>query len=640
MIKVTQGLKAVRSFCLGAGAFFDRHLFSTVLIGAMILVAWIYLLSGFQVTVRFEAADPGLLRVYWQDPDRGFRPEKENAVRYGAGANEIVVPVNGFGRGGSLRIDPLERPGVVRILSVELSGPFTAGVVLDPRSDRWDADVRLEGDWEQFSRGDGEGILLVADGADPQIIWENIRWERVFRGEPMLWILLVSAGLVIFFERRHPSRADAFVRQLGFVPFLLVLAVGGALAVSLGSTRGIHPDEFVHLDAGGFYEERWLAPVPDDPAARASYSDYGASRLNTEEVAYWFAGKFSVLAESAGIARPHIRLRLFNVFLLGVLALVSILSVRARFVLLPLLLTPQALYLFGYFNSDAFALTASFLFLIAAVTSGGPVGRLFDGRTGGRPFWFIFGGAVLALPLGLLKPNFWLLGGFALGYLAVRLFRTPRGHRLAAGVGLAVFAAAPVVANLGWTLVVDWRSDFRRVEMMERIRAETAKPIYSPMTPLEELGPGLYLRERGKPLGFLFSERKWHLIAFASSFGNYGYFGVRPTSLYFDRLLPVAGLFLLALFLPAVFRQDLVGGLIFAGAVFSCVMVVAAAVYHSWVSDFQAQGRYLAPVLPILGVLIHENRKRFWWWFLGIPAGALILLALYSYWFVAVPGLR
>ncbi|MFP4352220.1 MAG: DUF2142 domain-containing protein [Puniceicoccaceae bacterium] len=640
MTQVTQGLGAVRSFCLGAGAFFNRHLFSTVLIGAILLVAWIYLLSGFQVRVRFEAADPGLLQVYWQDPDRGFEPGKENGVRYAGGANDVVVPINGFDRGGKLRIDPLARAGTVRILSVELSGPFSGGAFLDPRSDRWDEEVRLEGDWEHSSRSEGDGILLVADGADPQIIWENIRWERAFAGEPMLWILLLAAGFVVLLERRYPSRTDAFVRRLEFVPFLLVLGTGGALAVALGSTRGIHPDEFVHLDAGEFYEERWLAPVPDDPAARASYSDYGASRLNTREVAYWVAGKFSALAEAAGVARAHIRLRLFNVFLLGVLAMVSILSVRARFVLLPLLLTPQAIYVFGCFNSDAFALTASFLFLIAAVTGGGPVGRLFDGRTGGRPFRFILGGALLALPLGLLKPNFWLLGGFALGYLAVRLFRTPRGHRLAAGVGLAVFAATPVAANLGWTLVVDWRSDFRRVEMMERIRAETAKPIYSPKTPLEELAPGLYLRERGKPLSFLFSERKWHRIAFASSFGNYGYFGVRPTPLYFDRLIPVLGLFLLALFLPTVLRLDLPGGLIFAGAVFSCAMVVAAAVYHSWVSDFQAQGRYLAPVLPILGVLIHENRARFSWWFLGIPAGALILLALYSYWFVAVPGLR
>jgi hypothetical protein len=40
-----------------------------------------------------------------------------------------------------------------------------------------------------------------------------------------------------------------------------------------------------------------------------------------------------------------------------------------------------------------------------------------------------------------------------------------------------------------------------------------------------------------------------------------------------------------------------------------------------------------------LGVALWECRKRFSWWWLGAPVGSLILLALYSYFFVAVPDL-
>lgn len=620
--------------------FLSRHRFSIALIGGVFWVAWTFLIQGFVVTVRFEAAQPGLFRVYWQDADSGFRTGKENAVRYEAGVHEIRIPIDGFGRGGKLRLDPLEGEGTVRVHGVELDGAFAKPV-------SWTADapgametIRPEGDWEEILSDDEGGVLLVSGGTDPQLIWEGLVWERVFLSEPLPWLLVLFALAVIAAENRCPALADAASRRFAFVPVLLLVALAGHLSIALDSTRGIHPDEAAHLSAARYYETHWLVPRPDDPTIRESYSRYGASRLNTEEIAYWLAGKFSALTAWTGVELPHQRVRLFNVFLFGLITICTALSVRCRLIALPLLLTPQAGYLFAYFNSDAFALAVGFLLFFSVAGAVSPAGRLFGGRPVEKPLGPILLGAAFAFLTGLLKPNFWLLGGFALGYLLVRLWFVPAGRRTVGAVAVAVFAVSAVAAHFLWIFVAEWRADFEREERVQEARMATAVDKFNPRTPLEELADGLYLRERGKSLRYLFEERRWHEIAFATSFGSYGFFSVRPSPLYFERLRPIALVFAVAFLFPALFRLRSKEALLFAGGIFSAAAILSAAVYFSWNHDFQAQGRYLAPVLPILGVLLYECRKRFSPWFLGVPMVALVVLAFYSYWFVAVPGLR
>ncbi len=641
--RFTQNMKfdgqAERKRGVDSFSFARRHLFSISLIGGVLLVCWIFLFRGMWVTVEFEAAASGYFTVYWQEEDRGFEGGKENTIGYQPGSHRVRIPIGSMPNGGKIRLDPMSRPGEVRILSFGIEGPFVRPEKHSFSEQGGSVSLRMEGDWVSHSFEDGNGLFLVSDGLDPQLVWEEVDWERRFWSEPLIWFLLLFVALVLWFERRYPLLADRFAGRLGFVPVCLLLATAGSLAIAVGSTRGIHPDEFVHLAAGGYYEDHWLVPSPDDPEARSSYSDYGASRLNTNEVAYWVAGKFSALIEGLGLESSHLRLRLFNVLLLGVITLCAVISVRCRFIALPILLTPQATYLFGYFNSDAFALALSFFLFFAITGTISPVGRIFSPRRLDRVFLSVLLGVALALPLGLLKPNFWLLGGFTLGYLSLRTLWLPAGRRMLPLATLGLMTTVPLAAHVGWDWVAEWKAGFQREKLMQQIRAETAKEIYSPNTPLEKLSPGLYLRERGYPLTYLFKERRWHEIAFASSFGNYGYFGVRPTPLFYERIRPALVWFCAALVIPAVFRLRRFEALVMAGVVLSCFAVVAAAVYHSWVNDFQAQGRYLAPILPMVGLLFYEIRRRISPVFSGIPVVALILMAFISLWLVAVPGL-
>jgi uncharacterized membrane protein len=66
------------------------------------------------------------------------------------------------------------------------------------------------------------------------------------------------------------------------------------------------------------------------------------------------------------------------------------------------------------------------------------------------------------------------------------------------------------------------------------------------------------------------------------------------------------------------------------------VALIGASLYRSWTIDLQAQGRYLFPILPMVGVLLARGRTL-------VDNGVFILfsiqlfaLSLYSYIFIAL----
>jgi hypothetical protein len=88
---------------------------------------------------------------------------------------------------------------------------------------------------------------------------------------------------------------------------------------------------------------------------------------------------------------------------------------------------------------------------------------------------------------------------------------------------------------------------------------------------------------------------------------------------------------------PAVFFVRWEDGLVVAGGLFTMAALLGAALWFAWTSDFQVQGRYLAPLVPVLGVLGLTLRRRILWPALGIFLAASTLLGLYSFFFFAMP---
>jgi len=74
-------------------------------------------------------------------------------------------------------------------------------------------------------------------------------------------------------------------------------------------------------------------------------------------------------------------------------------------------------------------------------------------------------------------------------------------------------------------------------------------------------------------------------------------------------------------------------------ALFFASLLVLASLHHSWTADFQAQGRYLFPLLPILGVAAAAGERfisRRVFCFFSI---LLFTISCYSFIFIGIRGL-
>ena len=452
-----------------------------------------------------------------------------------------------------------------------------------------------------------------------------------------------------------------------------MLAVATVLALTMAAVSAINdiperwtgpPDEYLHRAAARYYVDHWLPPRVGDPATLDSYSrDYGFSYVNDTDLAYLFAGKFAALIAPV-VPNHDLGFRLFNVFLLGVLVAFCYRRPSAYLIFLPLVLSPQIWYIFSYFNGDAFAL---FLAILLAYQVGEP-GSLFN-RYMDSPSVFrnLSGAVLLALLVALLalsKKNYlsflafvpvavilarlgrvsallvaaaaigvaaaylnwfefpaaqsWLAaaGGAAVVLGAILARPSTRGARataLAKGAFVCALAAALFAPRVWWDVALHGSLEQKRVAIVQA-QEELAQPVYKPSRVYSEKRDGYYgmeLRARGVALRELFAPTwKWHTRTFVSATGQYGWLEYSARKPYYYVMMAAGYLALLAVYAWAVARsRDVATGLSFFFVSAFAALTLAVAIHHSWVNDFQAQGRYLFPIVAMLGFGLHAARS-------------------------------
>jgi hypothetical protein len=489
----------------------------------------------------------------------------------------------------------------------------------------------------------------------------------------------IRSGLQHFLSTLSPAAVAA---MLGCAVFL-------ALAMALASRPNAHPDEVFHVRAAEYYLSHWLYPRIGDPDTVASYSPYGYSYLARPDAAYFFAGLFGRIF-SPLVTDPFIAFRLFNVSLL---LAAGVLLVRTRDgweALIGLLITPQVWYVFAYFNNDAFGLFLSAVLgcLVANPASGlsrflrgesapaAIAGMLVAGACAGlllisksnyfAALAFIglyvairelgptaatglgIAAALLAneylMPVFALSVEFklavWAVAALALGWPMSRLAFTRAGRaklgRYGALVSVALMCSVPVLL---YDRAINGDAT-RKGEAMKAIAAKTVAPELDPANE-QAKGPvgGFQLRKRGIEYHeILFPPYNWPLVMVMSSVGVYGYMSISGPRLYYVAIWMVY----LAFFAHIGSRLCAQGGaflrspdvwfLLFAAL--AAAGLTAATSYQAWALDYQAQGRYLFPLLPILGILV--ARYRTWLHPAAIPAFVHASFALSALSFVFV----
>jgi hypothetical protein len=396
-------------------------------------------------------------------------------------------------------------------------------------------------------------------------------------------------------------------------PAILCVAVVLAARVALVSSLNQHPDEAYHVNA-----MTWFYFHPGVPALDSDgilYSPDGWSRVWTGEFVYLLVGRAAALWHHlTGIQPPWVVTRLFNTALLFPL-LIPLLWGRSRLFNLPavgafIAGVPQLIYLFGYANSDAWAILVSTLLLLSAL-------RCLEG--GWRVDWPLLG-TLSALVL-MAKANAWFVlpVAWTMAWIGWRAGLRRPWLRLAGAAVLAAGLAAPVLLAPRLTEPGDWAA---------AVHAQKAHRAWHGFDPDHPTYVSFHLRARGVPLTHVLGDPTWYRITFLSSWATFGYMNtVPPAAAWTIERVALLGLLVSAILAlraqgpdgPTRRARWLI--VLSAGATFTALL--AASIAHSWVVDNQAQGRYLFPGAFLYAVALIGVRAPAGGWTRRIQLGLL-----------------
>jgi len=601
-----------------------HYLFPAIISLLACTLYYIFFINTAHVEIEMKVAKRTDFKIYWAEKGQPYSEKHMSVVIAHPQRSHYSFFLTNIKNVARLRIDThrYEGEATLRHLTVEQEGYATLTL----------SDSREFGKLVPLAQIDDfritdDGLWLRSTGEDSNF---ELAVVPEYLGMDMGW-LLIRFGAIIFFVILISRFTFCLGRDFLFVPVLLT-GVWVLIIVMAGiSNRNVHPDEYVHLSATSYYDDHWLPPALDDESVRDTYSVYGVSRLNNGEVYYLFSGKFHKLLENFRIPE-YFSLRMFNICLFGLILLYTMKSRYARIVAIPFLLSSQIWYVFSYCDTDAFALFITFLVGCELVNPESLLNRFLTGDR--RQFLprivvlgFLFG------CLFLLKKNYYPFIAFVYLLMGIQLFFNASSSA-ERQTGLKRLAAITIIGLFlfGWHLAEGYVvNGFDPNTKLAELREELAHPSYKPSTELHKKHFSLHKKERGTTLAEMVTNERWFEKSFKSSFGVFGYSSISASQTYYD-LVRWTGVGLLFFVFGSIFFR---GGLENSSLAFSLIVLsaalIAVSLYHSWTVDFQSQGRYLLPIVPMLGVLYARTYRVIHRQIIFFGVCSMYFLGMYSF---------
>ena len=452
------------------------------------------------------------------------------------------------------------------------------------------------------------------------------------------------------------------------IPYYLIFVLAVITSMAIVSDYNKHPDEPHHFLAAQYYLNHWLPPKIGDPTAKPTYSIWGSSYLNTWGIEYFLAGKVAFLLLPL-IGQELISIRLFNVLIFFLLLVIYFHRSRSQHEqLIPLvffLTTPQAWYIFSYINNDAFALFLSLIIISEITYSTSPLNQFLAANSFRDR---LAGGILFGLLLGILslsKQNYYvflLFIGCWFLYTTITFNFSIHGkdtihfipriefnNRLILKylfilfIGLSVFTtryALDMVVNERISLpspllFLFKKSDSRLLAYQEQV----ADPRFKPSTLANHLDKSYYslhLKDKGLDYSALFSQWRWHELSFQSFVGSYGFLSISASDRYYYLMKWVYISFFLFLIISILLSNNRSNIIFMFIVLLNISLTIVISTYLSWTSAFQAQGRYLFPIIGMIGLFLFQSKNHLHNWIMNAFIFCLFLLSSYSFLFVAL----
>lgn len=572
-------------------------------------------------------------KIYWAAGSETYAENRSSWVRINDEQTRYHLPIGNLSRIGKLRIDPADisrKTAAILIKSINISQVgyrpiFIPGYLIHSRINP------ISGIMETSKRKNG--LLVVSANNDPQL---ELRLKPDQSRSLLRFMIPIAASLLALLLAL--SWASSNQEDYSYIRYLLCFVL--ALVVSVANTSSVnrHPDEHVHLRASRYYEDHWRPPEICAPEVKKTYSIYGVSRLNSMEIVYPIAGKFSSALSFLPI-ESYLRLRMFNVLLFFLIVLLCIRSAEFCIIATPLLLTPQIWYVFSYFNSDAFALFYTFMLAYQTLVPGSRLNRYLAGSNiSGTITWGIVFGAFFLVAL-LLKKNFYFFVLFFGLYWLWRLyFQVIKGGQPVKPViqklGLIVLV---VILGYGFRYSLDtyYHGSDKKLKLAA-CQEKLAIPLYKPSTKLEKQHPYMHLRDKGVTIKEMIFKYKWFEKSIRSGVGVYGYLTISGPTIYYRIVYAIMGVGLIILFFYSLFRTPNPERILFFVFLICSTSLLGVHLMRNWEIMLQAQGRHFLPIVGMLGILFYHVRK-----YIHPPVAHLyvllmFLLSAYSFIFVGL----
>ncbi len=587
---------------------------------------------AFRALVEFEIEidTPNLnyFKIYWADHGQGYSESNMRQVLISNHHQKYQMFLSNFDDLARLRIDPIEYPGVAKFKNIQISQLGYEKISLNPEQQL--AELKVIQQIEPLKITDN-ALILQTTGRDSQLelAIDPVRSQFL----PLVHVINV---IIIFITFLWLSRALGFLfKDYLFVPcFLTIILVLAAIMAAI-TGFSVHPDESVHLSAVSYYGDHLFPPPIDSPAAANTFSVYGYSRLANYEIYYILAGYFTNILGPFQL--PELtEARIFGLFLLAILTIISMGNKRFRIFALPLLISAQAWYLFSYTNSEGFAVFVAILLGYQAAHKDSILnGLLSTPHPHNLVAKIILIGSLVGLML-LAKPNFYFFILFLGMYLVWRicLGEFPDQKLLWKRIALVSIIGLSIY---GLRAGLDYAANGPdpKAKHLEIIEAN-AQYLYKPSTPLNEQHIYLHLKDRSFSLDRIINKEQWGEKTFYTAFGAYGFTEYFADATYYD-LIRRCGYLLMALMLLGVLVKGPPSAqLLFSMVVICSMMLIGLLLWRSWTVSFQPQGRYLLPILPMLGVLYYHIHPYIYEKAVITLTVCMFLLSVYSFVFVGI----
>lgn len=450
--------------------------------------------------------------------------------------------------------------------------------------------------------------------------------------------LLAAVAFVLVFYRKYVLKVSDSRLFIAVNTLLYVVGVCAVALIVFGAFAGlssINPDESEGIYSVQYYTTHWKIPDMRDLELEA-FSKYGTARLFELNLYYILAAQIARFITFENGAR------FFGVLLGAFLFFFLFANLKKnRYLLCALFLTPQVWYLYTYCTSDALDFAVAVLVLYQIANPESTLQRLVGAKIGKRDVWKVLALGFLFSNIFMSKQNYYVIAVYAFTMLLTELFAEEKEQRKRRFVNYLWIAGAAFLC-LGIRYIPEFlHYGIHKQQVILKLQNEIAIPKLRPNSPPEVQSSTFFMFNKGISFKEFWLNMGLNKMLFRSFTGTYGCLAYPSPKWYFKVMGVLYILFYLGISWN-IWREKGAKDrkikflLLHLSALISYLLVL----YNGYFIDFQAQGRYMLPVLIFVAhaAALHPDTVRQKWFQILISVTAV--LSLYSFAFYCIPNIQ